>query len=225
MIDTPMSRRLRSASAEGFEALLDHPFFTAVAEGTLSPDARDHYLIYERRFVGAAVNVFANILAEARDPAAQRHLVSILHGLANDQSALFDRLFERAAVTPPSHGQPMPPAVEGLCDGMVRLAAEGGYATGLAAMLVAESSYLQVAKRLAATPPPDPILRDWFALHAEPPFTEGVDWLVAEVDALPNDAFPACHHAFERAIELEIAFHHAPLNRERSVGDIDAEIP
>jgi thiaminase len=65
--------------------------------------------------------------------------------------------------------------------------------------------------RFVASPAADPVLRDWFALHTQSRFRDGATWLARELDAQAESGTDADAESFRRAIELEIAFHTAPL--------------
>lgn len=206
--------RLRQENAALLDRFVSHPFFLLIADGRLPTAARDAYFVYEHSFVEQAVTVFAHILTKAPTPGARKHLVNILNGLVNDQKQIFDRIFAET-------GQPgmveHPQAVTDFCEGMTRIAADGSYGQGLAAMLAAEWTYAEVSRRIMASEVRDPLLRDWFALHVEPPFLQGVGWLEAEIDvqAAQTGQEPLAA-TFREAILLEIAFHMVPLEQAQS---------
>lgn len=206
---TRFSEDLRHRHAASLDAFVGHPFFRAAERGALSTEARDAYFVNERYFVRAARVIFAHLLAKAPTRASARHIVSILDGLVNEQEALFDRIYATLGLSDP----PCPsPAAAALADGMTDIARAGPYAAGIAAMSAAEWSYGQVAQRGGWAVAPDPTLRDWFALHAEPRFLAGVDWLCAELDAVQTETNSAAiDAAFARAIDLEIEFHAEPI--------------
>lgn len=203
------SEDLRERHAAGLHAFVEHPFFRAAERGALSPEARDAYFVNERYFVGAAQVIFAHLLTQAPSRPAARHIVSILDALVNEQEALFDRIYATLGLSDP----PCPSsATRALADGMIDIARAGPYAAGIAAMSAAEWSYAQVARHGCWAAAPDPTLRDWFALHGEPRFLAGVDWLCAELDAVQTDSDGAAiDAAFARAIDLEIEFHAEPM--------------
>ena len=214
------AEHLRQQNAVILDGLLWHPFFLLVAEGTLPNAARDAYFIYEHRFVEQAVTIFAHILTKAPTPGARAHLVHILNGLVNDQQQIFDRTF--AQIGPRANVEP-PQAVNDLCNGMTRIAADGSYAQGLAAMLAAEWTYANVSRRILDSSVRDPLLRDWFALHVAQPFVQGVNWLEAEIEAqAAQTGLKPLVAAFRKAILLEIAFHTAPLDQSTRSDDSDA---
>lgn len=200
---------LRARHAEALARFVHHPFFLAVEEGRLSPEARDRYFTAERHFVGAARGIFAHLLAKAPNLASARHLVGILDGLVNAQEPLFDRIHAALGLAdPPEPG----PAAVALAQGMTAIAREGSYAAGIAAMGAAEWTYAEVGRRGGWQGATDPTMRDWFRLHAEAPFQEGAQWLSDELDRVWTDGVAdEIEAAFARAIALEIDFHAEPM--------------
>lgn len=200
---------LRMRHATALDAFVHHRFFLQLEDGRLSADARDRYFVAERHFVGAARAIFAHLLAKAPDITSARHPVGILDGLVNAQEQLFDRIYATLGLFDP----PEPAsATAALAQGMTDIARDEPYPAGIAAMSVAEWSYAQVGRRGGWRAAADPTLRDWFRLHAEPPFQEGAAWLSDELDRTwtPETA-DAIDTAFTRAITLEIDFHSEPL--------------
>ncbi|MGY6548951.1 MAG: TenA family protein [Roseinatronobacter sp.] len=206
-----VAAQIRQANAAALPGFLEHPFFVQAARGVLRPQARDAYFHYEHRFVEQAVTVFGHLLVKAPDFGAQTHLVAILGGLVTDQTALFARILQQIGPPPP---KPWPVAVAEFCDGMTAIAAQGAYHEGLAAMLAAEWTYAQVSRKLVAAGLADPLLHDWFALHVEDGFLDGVRWLEAELDRCVRDpdAMAQACDAFGRAVQIEIAFHSAAIS-------------
>lgn len=205
---TGASTSLRERHATMLDAFVHHRFFLAAETGELTAGARDGYFTSERQFVGAARNVFAHILLKAPHLGSARHIVGILDGLVNEQEALFDEIYSVLGLADTA----VPgPATRALAEGMTQIAREGPYVAGLCAMLAAEWTYAEVARR-GTWSRADPTMRDWMRLHAAERFLSGVTWLEREIDATwtVRDA-GAADAAFIRAIELEVDFHDEPL--------------
>lgn len=209
------SDRLREAAPE-WDRMQAHPFVRAVEDDALTADALRRYLIIECGFVDAATTIFGQALIQAPTAEARRVLTRILSGLAEDQMGFFERAFLRLGVTGAPWREPAPPRAEMLRRGMLGIAAFGGYAETLSAMLAAEWTYLTFCDRALRGEVSEPILREWLELHVAAPFREQVAWLQSEVDRIGA----ACDlptrdgmlSAFRTALELEIAFHAACLD-------------
>lgn len=200
---------LLSRHAAALDRFAGHRFFQDAAAGRLPSEVRDRYFCYERHFVRHAATIVALLLAKAPGLSAQRHLNQMLHGLLYDQLEVFERIFKALGLN--AEGS-IPDEVEAFCDGMNEIARQGSYSEGIAAMFVAETTYAHVSCGIMRrSPPPDPHLHAWFALHAEQPFLEGADWLAAELNRTGSDAYTSgrLDAAVIRAIELEVRFHDA----------------
>lgn len=211
-----LSQDLLSAHAQSWAALTGHEFFQLAEVHALPRPVRDAYFLYERAFVDQAVVVFAHILTRAPDLQARRHLVAVLRGLVYDQVDLFDSILARYGLA--ADGT-RPAQVQALCDGMTEIARTGNYGAGLAAMFVAERSYLEVSRRLVTSGTGDAMLDGWFRLHTETGFTDGVAWLGREIDGLGKQGTTVAQlaPAFRDAIALECEFHTAAL--DNPIGD------
>jgi thiaminase/transcriptional activator TenA len=210
---TGAAAALRGRHAGPLDAFLHHRLFREAEAGTLPASARDAYFTAERGFVGAARCVFAHLLLKAPDLGAARHVVGILDGLVNAQEPLFDGIYDRLGLTGPARPAPATHALSAGMEGIVR---DGPYLAGLAAMLAAEWTYAQVATR-GDWSRADPTMRDWMELHAGEGFLSGVRWLEGEIErAWTAEHAAAADAAFARAIELELAFHDAPLGEAAS---------
>lgn len=210
-----LSQDLLRVHARPWSDLVGHDFFRLAEERLLPKQARDAYFLFERSFVDNAVVVFAHILTGAPDLWARRHLVEVLRGLVYDQVDLFDTILRRCGLVANSlPHDAKPAAVQALCDEMTEITRTGNYGAGLAAIFVAERSYLEVSRRLVAVGTGDAMLDDWFCLHTEAGFIHGVDWLGQEIDRLGEQGATVAQLApvFQRAIALEYDFHSAALD-------------
>lgn len=205
---------LREANRAEWEAMLAHPFVRAIESGDLPSDAFVRYLSYERDFVITAIPIFAHALLKAPSLSAQRHLIGVLHALANDQVTYFDAAFQ-ALDAMPIPSEDFPPAVTAFRDRMHEIARTGSYAEIMTAILAAEWMYATWCRRAAARRIADPHLARWIALHAAPEFEAGVTWLMAEVDSAAEQASADERHQlalrFGQTLRLEFDFHSAPL--------------
>jgi thiaminase/transcriptional activator TenA len=207
------------ASAPEWKRMQAHPFVTAVENDALSSEALRRYLIIECGFVDAATTIFSHALIHAPTSDARRALTRILSGLAGDQTGFFERAFARLGVVGSPWREPAPPRAEMLRRGMLGIAAFGGYAETVTAMLAAEWTYLTFCDRASRRQVSDPTLREWLELHVADPFRDQVAWLRGEVDTLGAAADASDRDrllaVFRTALELEIAFHAACLDEPR----------
>lgn len=206
---------LRAANWPAWDAMVGHRFCRDMATDCLPEAAFVRYLRYEHAFVRAAIGIFAYTLAKASTADDQDHLISVLMGLSGEQENYFRRSFARLGLDPePLESEALPAAARGLRDGVLALAASGGFAEILAAMLAAEWMYLTWCEEADAKSPHRAGPADWIRLHVEPGFRDQVDWLKRRLDqfgpSLPAEQQARCADNFGRVLALEVAFHDAP---------------
>ena len=205
---------LRDSAEPDWGRMVGHRITRDMAEDTLPPDALRRYLVYEHGFVETAVTIFAYALAKAPGIAEQSALVETLHALTNDQLEYFDRVFRALGIAAEERESvPLPGNVLAFGDGMMRLAAHGTYEEIIAGMAAAEWMYLTWSRDAHERKPRDPVCAEWIALHVGRQFTDQVEWLLGQLDAV-GPSLPPFHQgrladAFHRTLVLEIGFHDA----------------
>jgi thiaminase/transcriptional activator TenA len=207
-----LSETLLRDHADVLQAMIEHPFVRAVQAGTLSRKAFDAYLVHEGAFVGTAIGIFAHLLARADDIADQRRIIAILDALANEQIAYFERVFRTRGINPEDH--PPPPSVTTFDRGMALIAHNGTFAEIATEMFAAEWMYMTWCRTVNCAAIDDADLATWVRLHTEPGFVDQANWLRRKVDEAglkPGDDVDRCSTVFRRVLELEFAFHDAPL--------------
>lgn len=207
------SDELLEANRDVWDIMQSHRFVTDILADRLPRGAFDRYLVYEGSFVETAMAIFAYGLAKAPGLTERVWLAGVIDALAREQIPYFEDRFAKLGIDP-ARFQPVPPAVEAFCAGMLKIAEEGGYADVIVAMLAAEWMYATWCGRAAEAAISDPDLKRWVDFHAEPAFLGQAQHLRTEADALGAAASPSARarlmEVFRRALELEIAFHAAP---------------
>jgi len=212
-LNPPLSDRIRSAGQVAWDAMQAHPFVTAIEADRLSDAEFRAYLIYECDFVETAMLIFGHMLVKAPGLEERRWLAGVLQALAVEQIGYFEATFAQLGITDEERAKPMPPSVLAFRNGMLKIAAEGNYLDGVAIMLAAEWMYATWCSRAARCTISNPVLRRWVDLHAEPEFLAQADWLRRQIDTAAPALEPQLAASFRHALELEIDFHTAPLER------------
>ncbi|SHG23537.1 thiaminase (transcriptional activator TenA) [Kaistia soli DSM 19436] len=210
---TPLSERIRVASQPAWDGMQEHPFVTAIEADRLSDAEFRAYLIYECDFVETAMLIFGHMLVKAPGLEERRWLAGVLQALAVEQIGYFETTFAKLGITTEVRAKAMPPSVLAFRDGMLKIAAEGNYLDGVAIMLAAEWMYATWCSRAAKCTISNPVLKRWVDLHAEPEFLAQADWLRRQIDSATPALEPQLAASFRHALELEIDFHTAPLER------------
>jgi thiaminase/transcriptional activator TenA len=196
-------------NSEVLGRMLAHPFVRALGDGTLPPGAYDRYLVYEGAFVETAISIFAYATAKAPNLRAKRWLIGVQDALARDQMPYFERSFAELGI---ATDVALPPAVRAFDEGMRALARDGDFPEIATAMFAAEWMYWRWCTDAAARGIADGHVRQWVELHAGADFAAQARWLKDAVDrhGAPRDR-RRLGAVFGRVMELEIAFHDAPL--------------
>jgi thiaminase/transcriptional activator TenA len=210
---TGFALTLRAENAEPWAAMQEHRFVQDIIAGRLDPQVFRRYIIFEHGFVETATLIFGHAMLKAPGFAQRRRLISVLHALAEEQLGYFSQVFSTLSLAPSWAAWSFPDAVRRFDGGMLKFAEGGSYADILAIMLAAEWMYATWCLRAGETESGGPELRRWVALHTEPGFLDGVDWLMREVDHEAAALDAAGRHRmsslFGEALRLEIAFHSA----------------
>lgn len=197
--------------------MLAHPFVTRIAQGQLSDAAYHRYLVYEGAFVETAISIFAYATAKAPDLEAKRWMIGVQSALAHEQMPYFERSFAELGV---DTGIAIPPAVRAFDEGMLAIARDGSFSQIVTAMFAAEWMYWTWCRKAAAGTIANPHIRQWLDLHADEGFAAQAQWLKSAIDryAAPGGR-DRLSRLFGHVMELEIAFHDAPLAGEQDDRD------
>ncbi|APO78428.1 TenA family protein (plasmid) [Rhizobium etli 8C-3] len=195
-----------------FEAMVGHRFVEDIKAGRLSKEVFDRYLVYEGAFVETAISIFALATARAETIAQKRWLIDVLHVLANQQLAYFEKTFAARGIDPAAFDVDRP-EVANFCNGMLEIARSGSFHDTIAAMFAAEWMYWTWSSEAAEFRIDDPLLKEWVDLHAHEGFAAQARWLKAELD-LAADRLDRAERSrlssvFGRVQQLEIDFHDA----------------
>lgn len=211
---TSISDQILSQNTAILEEMLSHPFITSLTQGTLSEAAYHRYLVYEGAFVETAISIFAHATLKATDLSDKRWLIDVQKALAQDQMTYFEDSFAACSI---DTAIPIPRAVSDFDCGMLEIAQKGHYADILTAMFAAEWMYWTWCSRAALGKIANTHMRRWVDLHADEAFAAQARWLKQSIDRhADSEDLSRLSHVFARVIELEIAFHTAPLDAEEA---------
>lgn len=204
-----LARSERFRQRSDWTGATTHRFLDELANGDLDPNRFARYLVQDYAFVATLVDVLAYLVIKAPEQSSKRRYVEFLRSVLEGEDAYFRRSFVVMGVPEDVWRAPaMTGTTIAFRDCLLRAAALGDYAEGLAAFLAGEWVYLDWASRLAPNPPAFPPFREWITIHAEPDFQRFVHGLIAEFDqlALTPDADRRAEASFRQVVDLERAF-------------------
>ncbi|WP_327090814.1 TenA family protein [Nonomuraea sp. NBC_01738] len=201
MSEQNFSDWLREQCAGDWDAVVGHPFATAIIDGTA--DMR-HYLEQDFQFVDSFTALLGAAVAAADSFAARVPYGQFLGQVATtEEKTYFHRALEALGGSTTAATAPVTGEFRALMD-EVRVSQD--YPRIVAVLCVAEWCYLGWASRATAPLTASPIHREWIELHEGPEFCAWVAFLRGELDRLDEQRRDGVLETFRRAVALERRF-------------------
>jgi len=207
-----VSRVLHDAGADTWDRATNHPMVRAIGDGSLPHSVFRGYFEQNVLYLQDYVRSIALITAKAPDREAMTTLERFQRQITLNEIPANLRFLERLGGDPSSLGgiASMVPNTYAYTRHLLATCALGDCAEGLTAVLPCQWSYGELARRLVAEPPSDPVYAEWIGIFG----SEEYDHLVAETTALLDrvaEAGDAAQMArltavFERSTQYEVAF-------------------
>ncbi len=207
--------RLKTVASAEWRAYTEHPFTTAMADGTLTEAAFRHYLVQDYLFLIEFARAYALAVYKSRQLADMREAASGLSAILDVEMNLHVRLCAGWGLSP-SNLEQAPPAAEMLA--YTRYVLDAGMRGDLLTLRVALApcvvGYAEIAARLAARPDAcaatNPY-RVWIDEYAGAPYQEVAAKARAQLDRLADLYATPAREAelipiFKEATRLETNF-------------------
>ena len=220
-MSTSASALLRERGAASWAAAVSHPMVAEIGAGTLPHQTFRYYFEQNVLYLEDYARAIALIIGRAPDLAAVRVLTRFLSQIVDTELpanyAFLARLGgpaqdsnAQASGTRPGPAAVMAPVCYAYTRHLLDTAGRRDLPAGLAAVLPCQWSYGELATRLAAAMPADPVYADWIAMFAG----DGYDELVQASTALLDQHTDAANEAlmtslaavFDRSTRYELAF-------------------
>lgn len=188
-----LSDELHQSARPIWDAQLRHPFVVGIGDGSLPEERFANWVRQDYRYLIEFARVFAWAVAKADRLESMSWYATVLDLTLNTEMALHRAYAERFGISAAElEATPMWPTTRAYTDFLVRTAADGDMADLLAALLPCAWGYVDVARHLAASAPPDDQrYADWIAQYASEEFAAAADWLRAELDRIAEGASAA----------------------------------
>src|ERR1700674_5382644 len=219
--------RLKKVASAEWRAYTQHPFTTAMADGTLTEAAFRHYLVQDYLFLIEFARAYALSVYKARDLDDMREGAAGLSAILDVEMDLHVKLCAGWGLSPWDLEQ-APPAAEMLA--YTRYVLDAGMRGDLLALKVALApcviGYAEIATRLAARPDAcvatNPY-RAWIAEYAGAPYQEVAAKAQAHLEALADLYATPAREAeliviFKEATRLEADFWEMGWRADRPAG-------
>lgn len=172
-----------------YAAILRHPFLTGLADGTLPPEVFGHYVVQDSLYLRSYARVLALCSAKAPDEGAARLFAGDAVAAIAVERDMHAELF--ATYGDDVERTPVLPTTLAYTSYLLRVAHQGSFVEGLAAVLPCYWIYARVGEELVAKSSPDPNYARWIATYGGEEFHETVRAVLALTDRVGADVSEA----------------------------------
>ena len=180
-----LSEELRAGVGAIWEKVVNHPFVTEMADGSLDREIFDIYFDQDYLFLRDWAILLSLATAKAPDFDAARELVSFLHlGLGGEEGLFQEAFRERGLSREAVKGLQYLPTTQNYSGYLRAKAYEGTFTEVVATLLAVEWPYLDWAENAerAGKKPADHYYQTWIDIHTSPGMSGFVSWLRSVVD-------------------------------------------
>ena len=197
-----VSARLRQAAAPIWEECLNHPFVTAIGDGTLPVEKFQYFMLQDYLYLFDYARVFALGVVKARDPKLMRTFAENVNAILGGEMNIHRAYMERLGITE-DQVFAVKPALDNTSytHYMLAVAESGGPMEIVAAILACSWSYAEIGQALAKRPgaADHPFYGEWVRGYASENYAATNQALMALMDELAKDATGA---QFDRLEEI-----------------------
>ena len=208
---TSASALLRERGAATWSAAVSHPMVAEIGAGSLPHETFRYYFEQNVLYLEDYARAIALIIGRAPDLAAVTVLTRFLSQIVDTELPANHAFLARLG-GPRQPGPPavMAPATYAYTRHLLDTAGRHDLPAGLAAVLPCQWSYGELATRLAASLPADPVYADWIAMFAGDGYDELVhastSLLDQHADVADEALMTSLAAVFDRSTRYELAF-------------------
>ena len=208
---TSVSAMLRERGAASWAAAVSHPMVAEIGAGSLPHETFRYYFEQNVLYLEDYARAIALIIGRAPDLAGITVLTRFLGQIVDTElPANYAFLARLGGPARPDPAAVMTPATYAYTRHLLDTAGRHDLPAGLAAVLPCQWSYGELATRLAAAMPADPVYADWIAMFAGDGYDELVQastsLLDQHADAADAALMTSLAAVFDRSTRYELAF-------------------
>jgi thiaminase/transcriptional activator TenA len=168
-----------------FQAILDHPFLTGLADGSLPPDSFAFYVVQDALYLRDYARALAAVASRADDGAGAEMFARHAAGVVSVERRLHDTLLADLGIDPGAVSAAEPaPTTLAYTSYLLASAQGGSYAEGVATVLPCYWIYREVGRELQRHGSPDPRYQRWIDTYGGAEFDADVREVLAVADRL-----------------------------------------
>ena len=172
-------------AADIYDAILAHPFFTGLTDGSLEQDAFAFYVVQDAIYLRGYAQTLAAVASSAPDTAGIEMFARHAAEIVTVERTLHDSLLADLGIDPASADEAEPaPTTLAYVSYLLATARGGSYAEGAGAVLPCYWIYWEVGKHLLARGSRDPSYQRWIDTYGGADFGATVQDVLAVTDAL-----------------------------------------
>ena len=171
-----------------YAAILEHPFLTGLADGSLPREAFEFYVIQDALYLRKYAQALALIASRAQDTAQTEMFARHAAGVVSAEMSLHSTLLVELGIDPAT-ADAAQEAPTTLAYTSYLLAATGGgtYAEGVGTVLPCYWIYWEVGKHLLKLGSPNPRYQQWINTYGAEEFGDEAREVIAAIEELSLD--------------------------------------
>ncbi len=194
-----------------YTKIVEMPFNSELATGTLSEARFRHYMIQDAHYLEGFARALSLASAKGLNADHVVHFAGAAQVAIVVERSLHADYFARFGITPADFAAAEPtPVCDHYVSYLLRVAALQPFEVSLAALLPCFWIYREVGKHIHAHASRPNAYQAWIDTYAGADFEQAVDAVIAVTDAVAREVSPntraAMHGAFTRATQLEWMF-------------------
>ena len=192
-----------------WEKVVTHPFVRELGDGTLPEEKFKVYFQQDHLFLRDWISLLSLGIAKSPDFDAARKLSAFMSQVLGGEEGLFQDAFRDMGLSKDDvRNLESLPTTKAFAMYLKNIAFQGSFYEIITALLCAEWTYLDWAKRLAAAgkKPDNRYYREWIDIHAGKELDEFVAWLRHTLDEAPMTEGQELKHIFQDCLRYEYLF-------------------
>jgi thiaminase (transcriptional activator TenA) len=202
-----------------YAAILEHPFVTGMADGSLPRESFEFYVIQDALYLRQYAQALAAVASRAASPAESEMFARHAAGIVAVEMSLHASLLADLDIDPAAAAAAEPaPTTLAYTSYLIAAAANGSYGEGVGAVLPCYWIYWEVGKHLLERGSPDPRYQRWIDTYAGEEFGDEAREVIAVTDRLGQEIASAererIHRHFRATSRYEWMFWDMGYRRE-----------